>query len=488
LHTAQAKHRLTDFFDAAAAHRGRKVWLRGYYHRRLRALVAGLIDPGLSVLEIGCGSGYLLKAVRPSRAVGIDISRKMVEVAREQHPEYEFLVGDAEDLPVNSTFDSVILSNLVGYLPDVWQAFRELRKVTRAGSRVVVTYYSFLWQPILKLAEWLGLRMRQPEQNWLPSRDIANLLELNGYEVVRMGTDFLVPLNIPILAPLFNRYLARLPGIRQLCLTTYVVARDRDASAERVYAERTCSVIVPTRNEAGNIAPLVKRLPEMGTHTEVIFVDGNSSDGTVENIEEQIRHFAGVRDIRLIHQVPRCEDSGPTQMLSLGKGDAVRKGFDAATGDVLIILDSDLSVAPEDIPKFYQALVEGRGELINGCRLVYPMEKQAMRFLNLLANKVFAALFSWLLDQRIKDTLCGTKALLARDYARIKANRSYFGDFDPYGDFDLMFGAARLSMRIAEIPVRYHARTYGDIKISRFRHGLILLKMSIIAMRKLKFF
>jgi hypothetical protein len=370
----------------------------------------------------------------------------------------------------------------------VWQAFRQLKKVTHSGGLVVVTYYNFLWQPVLKLAEWLGLRARQPEQNWLSTHDLANLLELNGYEVVRVGTDFLFPISIPIIAPFFNRYLARLPGLRQLCLTTYVVARDRDASAARRYAERTCSVIVPTRNEAGNVAPLVERLPEMGSHTEIIFVDGNSSDGTVERIEEQIEKHRGVRDIKLIHQMPRSDDSAPTQMLSLGKGDAVRKGFDAASGEVLIILDSDLSVAPEDISKFFQALVDGRGEMINGCRLVYPMERQAMRFLNLLANKAFAVLFSWLLDQRIKDTLCGTKALLARDYARIKANRDYFGDFDPYGDFDLLFGAARLSMRIKEIPVRYHARTYGEIKISRFRHGLILLKMSLIAMRKLKFF
>jgi SAM-dependent methyltransferase len=486
---ANANDALARFFDAATAHRATMGWLRGFYHRRLRQLVAGLVDPGLSVLEIGCGQGNLLDGLKPSRGVGVDISPKMVAAARERHPEHEFIVGDAEDLPVREAFDAVVMSNLVGYLRDVWQAFRELRKVTHAGSLVVVTYYNFLWQPVLKLAELIRLRAPQPEQNWLSTDDLANLLELNGYEVVRIGTDLLLPLPIPILAPLINRYLARLPVLRALCLTTYVVARDRDASSARACPERTCSVIVPTRNEAGNIEALVERLPEMGSHTEIIFVDGNSTDGTVERIEEQIDKHRGVRDIKLIHQTARSgDDSAPTQMLKLGKGDAVRKGFDAAKGEVLIILDSDLSVAPEDMPKFYQALAEGRSELVNGCRLVYPMQKQAMRFLNLLANKAFAILFSWLLDQRIKDTLCGTKALLARDYARITANRSYFGDFDPYGDFDLLFGAARLSMRIKEVPVRYHARTYGEIKISRFKHGLILLKMSLIAMRKLKFF
>jgi SAM-dependent methyltransferase len=481
---ATPKSQLVERFDSAAADHDKMGWLRGYYHRCLRRLVARLVDRGCSVLELGCATGNLLAELHPSRGVGVDISPAMVEAARRNYPEYEFYVGDAEDLPVGEVFDYVVMSNLAGYLHDVWQAFRQLRRVTHPGSRVVVTYYSFLWQPLLRLAEWLGLRERQPDQNWLSLRDLTNLLQLNGYEVIRTGTDFLLPIPIPVLAPLFNRLLARLPGLRSLCLTVYAVARDCDAPA--THRELTCSVVVPTRNEAGNIAALVERLPEMGAHTEIIFVDGDSRDGTVERIEEQIEKYRGRRDLKLIHQVPRGDGAAPAGMLPQGKGDAVRKGFDAASGEVLIILDSDLSVAPEDIPKFYHAVAESRGELVNGCRLVYPLEKESMRFLNLLANKAFAILFSWVLDQGIKDTLCGTKALRARDYARIKANRSYFGEFDPYGDFDLILGAARASMKIIEIPVRYYPRTYGDIKISRFRHGLILLKMSLIALRKLK--
>jgi glycosyltransferase involved in cell wall biosynthesis len=169
-----------------------------------------------------------------------------------------------------------------------------------------------------------------------------------------------------------------------------------------------------------------------------------------------------------------------------GKVEAVRLGFEAACGEILMILDADLTVAPEELTKFYRAIVERKGELINGTRLVYPMEHQAMRFLNIVGNKVFSVLFSWILEQRVTDTLCGTKVLRRSDYERIKANRSYFGDFDPFGDFDLLFGAAKLSMKITELPIRYRERTYGTTKISRFRHGLLLLRMSAVAIRKLK--
>jgi glycosyltransferase involved in cell wall biosynthesis len=213
----------------------------------------------------------------------------------------------------------------------------------------------------------------------------------------------------------------------------------------------------------------------MGPGTELIFVDGNSSDGTVEEIETVIREYKGPLTLRYIPQGD-----------GKGKGDAVRKGFAAAKNDVLMILDSDLTVPPEDLPKFYRALVQQKGEFINGVRLVYPMEGEAMRFLNLLGNKFFSLALSWVLEQPIKDSLCGTKVLYRSDYDRIAAHRAYFGDFDPFGDFDLLFGAARLNMRIVDLPVRYRARTYGETKIDRFAHGWLLLKMTGFGFAKLR--
>lgn len=464
-----------------------------YYHNDLEKFHTFVIPGNCSVLEIGCGTGDLLNSVRPSRGLGIDINERMVERASRKFPHLEFQIGDAESLEVRERFDYVIMSNLIGSLNDVWRAFRELEKVVHPWSRVVITYYNYLWEPFLRVGERLGFKMPTPIQNWLSLRDIANFLHVNHFEVVNKGYRLLFPKYLPFISATINNVLGKLPGIRKLGVIEYVVARPlTQAKSDGYYS---CSVIIPCRNEVDYISDAVKRVPEMGRFTEIIFVDGHSSDGTVEVIEETIRQHSE-RAIKLIHQIPRNGEKdvfgeeyhrAPNKMLTLGKGDAVRKGFEAATGDILMILDADLTVAPEDLPKFFEAMASGKGEFINGSRLVYPLQKQAMRVLNILGNKIFSLVFTWLLEQPVGDTLCGTKALFRRDYARIKANRKFFGDFDPYGDFDLLLGAAKLNLKIVEMPVRYVRRVYGDVKISRWRHGWLLLKMSCFAIKKLKF-
>jgi len=456
-----------------------------YFHAEVERFVQQQVPPGSSVLHVGCGSGRLLAGLRPRRGVGIDFSHAALMRARERYPELSFIEADAEELPLEAAFDYVVLSDVLGDLVDVWRALRGLTGTLRRGSRIVIVYYNFLWEPILKLAELLGLKRPQLYQNWLALADIANLIDLNGLEVVAEGYRLLLPIRVPLLSSLCNRVLAKLPFVRKLCLLSYAIARP----VPKVVPERilTCSVIIPTRNEAGNVAAAVERTPAMGAHTEIIFVDGDSTDGTVERIEQEMTRYAGTKDIKLIHQVPRGSEGhrGP-KMLRLGKGDAVRKGFAAARGDVLMILDGDLTVAPEDLPMFLTVLAEGRAEVVNGSRLVYPLEKESMRFLNMVANKAFGLVFTWALGQRVKDTLCGTKALRRSDYGKILAAREHFGDFDPFGDFDLLFAAAKSNLRIVDLPIRYHARTYGEVKIQRWRHGLLLARMSWIAVRKLK--
>ncbi len=445
------------------------------YYREIERLATFFIPKGASVLEIGCSTGDLLAAVKPRRGVGIDLSSRAIEIARGKHSQasLDFQVGDAEDLrlPNDEKFDWIIMSDVVGHLDDVWAALRSLRKVMKPESRLFLTYYNFLWEFLLGAAQKAGRAMPVPMQNWLGRQDLENLLELCAFDVVQAGQAVLVPANVPVLGQLANRFLARAPGLRHLSLVQYFVARpawqDRPAPTPL-----TCSVVVPCKNERGNVADIFARTPELGAGTELIFVDGNSDDGTVAEIE---RHLPTRPRTKLIHQ-----GTGK------GKGDAVRKGFAAATGQALFILDADLTVPPEDLPKFYLALAEGTADFVNGSRLVYPMEGEAMRFLNLLGNKFFSLAFTWILNRPIKDTLCGTKVLTTAAYQRIAAGRAYFGDFDPFGDFDLLFGAARAALAIVDVPVRYRARTYGDTKISRFRHGWLLLKMTARAFLKFK--
>ena len=261
------------------------------------------------------------------------------------------------------------------------------------------------------------------------------------------------------------------PVLGWFCLTVFCVARPvrREASSTPVV-----TVVIPARNEAGNIEAAVLRTPVMGASTELIFVEGHSKDNTWAEIQRVAIKYPE-RNIKIMQQTGK------------GKGDAVRLGFAAATGDILMILDADLTMPPEELPKFYDVLASGRAEFANGCRLVYPMDKEAMQFLNLCANKAFGLIFSWLLGQPVKDTLCGTKVVSRAHYGRIAASRGYFGDFDPFGDFDLLFGAAKLNLKIADVPIRYKERTYGSTNIQRWKHGWLLLRMVIFAARKLKF-
>jgi SAM-dependent methyltransferase len=442
-----------------------------YYHERLNHIYQSLIPAGRSVLELGCARGDLLAALRPAVGVGVDFSEEMVRAARKRHPGLRFIHADAHDFELTEKFDVVILSDLVNDLWDVQTVLKNLSQMSGPASRIIINCYSRLWEPVLGLAQRMRLAKPTLYQNWLTVEDISNLLRLADCEVIKRFHEILFPLGVPVVGQLCNRFVVKLWPFKHLALTNFIVARPRP----RVPVGRpSVSVIVPARNEAGNIPDIFARTPKIGESTELVFVEGHSTDNTYEAIETAMRTHPEWR-CKLLRQFGR------------GKGDAVRLGFAEASGDILIILDADLTVPPEDLPRFCDALVSGAGEFINGVRLVYPMEKQAMRFFNLLGNKFFSIAFSWLLGQPIKDTLCGTKVLWKREYEAIAANRAYFGDFDPFGDFDLIFGAVKLNLKITDLPIRYRERTYGTTNIERWKHGWLLLKMMLFAARRIKF-
>ena len=467
------KQDVREYFNQHADKRDKWRKKNSYYHAEIKSLLKFLVPENASVLDIGCSTGDILAVLKPSRGVGIDISPKVIAIAQAKYPHLTFKEADAEHLEVDGKFDYIILTDVIGFFSDVQQAFSQLQKYSHSKTKIIVTYHNYLWEPVMKIAEKFSLKMKNPMQNWLSRADVDNLLYLADFEIVKRGGRLLFPKKIPLLSSFLNHFLAKFPLFRNLCLVNFVVARPKPA-VQPLKPSPSVSVIIPARNEKGNIEAAVKRMPRLGSRTEIIFVEGHSQDNTLEEMQ-RVKNAYPDWEIKVMAQDGK------------GKGDAVRKGFDAATGDILMILDADLTVRPEELPKFYYAIATGAGEFINGSRLVYSMEDQSMRLLNIFGNKFFSMMFSWLLDQRLKDTLCGTKVIWKEDYEKVKAGRAFFGDFDPFGDFDLLFGAAKLNLKIIDLPIRYQARTYGTTNISRFRHGWLLLQMCFFAMKKIKF-
>jgi 2-polyprenyl-3-methyl-5-hydroxy-6-metoxy-1,4-benzoquinol methylase len=468
---AARKHHWNSITDWMIHHKG----LGRYYHRRLSSVYRLNIAPNMQVLEIGCSQGDLLSSVNPSFGVGIDISEKMIEQARSIHPDLHFYVMDALEIDLEATisFDYIILSDILNDLWDIQVVLERIHQYTNSHTRIILNTYSRLWEVPLAIAEKLGLAKPVLYQNWLTIDDIVNLLNLSGYEMVRSWQEILFPIEVPLLTSFCNRFLVKFLPFNLFALTNFIIARPKNAS-EPTEERPSVSIVIPARNEAGNIPCIFENLPRLRCKTEYVFVEGHSKDNTNQVIQEQIDRYPELQCYLY-------------QQTGIGKGNAVREGFDHASGDILMILDADLTVPISTLARFYEAISSGRGDFINGVRLVYPVEKQSMKFLNFLGNKFFSLAFSWLLGQPIKDTLCGTKVLWKSDYERIVKNRAFFGDFDPFGDFDLLLGAAKLGLKILDLPIRYRERTYGTTNIQRWKHGWLLLKMTYFAARRLKF-
>lgn len=441
--------------------------MKTYFYSLLRRYISLFVLPNNTLVEVDPLNSELAGTLPNGRMLW----RNAEAGGNSRTPNPRNISVTPEEMETNPP-DFILISGRIQYERDIQLLLSSVWKLCSADTRLIVTYYSSLWKPLASLASRMKLRDKLPETNWLAHEDVHNLLELENFELVHTDQKVLLPFYVPLMSEFVNRFVAPLPLLRQLCLVNIAVARPKKNGAPK---RPSVSVVVPARNEAGNIENIVRRLPPMGPEDEIIFVEGNSTDDTWQTIQDVASRYQHRMHIQI------------TQQDGKGKGDAVRKGFALARNDILMILDADMTVPPEDLPKFYRAITEEKGEFINGSRLVYPMEKNAMRFFNLLGNKFFALAFSFVLGQRYKDTLCGTKVLTKANYERLQSNRSYFGDFDPFGDFDLIFGAARMGLKIVEVPISYRERVYGDTNISRWRHGAILLAMLLFAAKKIKF-
>jgi SAM-dependent methyltransferase len=457
-----------EYFLALLHHDPRFAGGRRYLRSDVTSVMRRLIPADTRVLEVGVAGGHILASLPNEVRHGIDLLPEAVAMARRLDPAMRIQIGDALEFSSAERYDAIVCDRLVHSVSDVQRMLDNIAAHLEQDGRVYLTCFNFLWGLPLAIAARVGLSEPSPEENWFSESTLDNVFALSGLEPVHFEDRILVPFNVPAL----NTYAARVAPFRHGSLyRTYVLRRRRVHRDEKP----TVSVVIPARNESQNIAGAVSRMPLMGTETEIVFVEGGSSDGTWSEIQRVVASYRGPLRLRAFQQTGK------------GKGDAVRLGFEKATGSMLMILDADLTVPPEELPKFYDVMSSGLADYVHGTRMVYPMEDQAMRFLNKLGNAFFAQAFSFLLDQRIKDTLCGTKVIWKKDYERLARARSYFGELDPFGDFDLIFGACRLNLKIMEIPIRYRSRVYGETNISRFRDGALLLRMTALAARKIKF-
>ncbi len=469
------KDNIRDFYNAIASKR--KKWLsrNKYYHRNLLKYYKTIIPEKSTILELGCGTGNLIGNLSPSFGVGVDISDEMIKIAKENYPSIEFICEDIEELSMDRRFDYIIISGTLGTVENIQLLLRKVLLNAYSDTRIIVDFYNPLWNPVIRFGQKTGLKMPEIIKNWLSVDDMANFLYISGYQVIRRKFMLLFPKNIPVLSYILNRLIGKLPVIRRLSFNQIVIARP-DMTPDNS-ENLSSSVVITCRDEEGNIEGLVTRIPEMGKNTEIIFVEGHSKDNTVEKIMEMIKKYPE-KDIRLLKQK------------GIGQGDAFRYGYDEAKGDLVIWLEADLTTPPEEAYQFWETFITGKGEYINGSRFIYKMERSAMPLLNFLGNRFFGILFTILLKQRFTDTLCGFKAISKKNYLKIRNQIDYFGDFDPFGDFELIFGAIKNNLKVADIPVHYKPRGYGESKayggsfFSFAKHGFLLIRMSWIAFKK----
>lgn len=460
----ERKKQVTCFFDRIAEKYDFWHSKNAYYHREVELFCADTIPRGSRVLEIGCATGDLLNHVAPETGVGIDLSPRMIEAASRKYPHLSWSVTDIEHLECGQPYDHVMMSNLLEFIPDLWSFLSEVKRHTHPQTRLVIFTVNPLWEPFMRLGARLRLRSPETIRNFITRKDLINILRLRGYEITSNGFRLFLPKKIPLLSFWVNQILPRIPGINNLCALQFIVAKPE--LTVRKPLPLSCSVIIPCFNEAENIEECVARIPRMGIRTEVIIVDDGSTDSTRDKAKGIV---GSENEVRVISYTP-----------NKGKATAVRTGIEAACGDVVMILDADMAVMPEELPRFFDVLSEGRAEFVNGTRMIYPLESEAMKFLNFLGNKIFGILLTLIMEQRNTDTLCGTKAFFRKDLASVLRS-----GHDAWGDFDLLFEATRKKLQMAELPVHYKPRQRGYSKMKPFRDGASFLRTCIRGLKTL---
>lgn len=430
-----------------------------YYHRAVRDFFELVVPPGQDVLLVGYDGDWDLAALNPRRGVFLCTDEGVAGPTR-------FARYSGYDLrPIAGTFDYIILKNALGSCPDIGTFLCELSRLCRPETRVIVYSYNYLWKPGLRLAEQLRLKRRGGLQNWLSIRDLNNALTTAGFQRTAVARWQICPFRLLGLGPLVNAVGRFLFFLDWLKLNQFQVFRPLPPAP---LPDESVTICLTCRDERDNIEPIVRAIPELTPAQEILFVEGHSTDGTRAEIERVIQAYPE-KNIRVIGQPGK------------GQGDAIRAGFSQARGNIIILLESDMTSPPENVRYVYEALRRRYAEFLEGSRFIYPLSLQAMPLANQLGNGSFAYFFSWLFGGHLTDVLSGIKAVRKTDFEKIRARWNEWGIDDPFGDFELLFGAVRLGLLCAEQAIHYRPRPYGQTKTRVWYHGYILAKMALNA-------
>jgi len=459
----QGNNYIKIFFNRIAENYERYQKKNFYYHCLIENVYLSSIPSKSTIIDFGCGTGKLLARLNPSKACAIDFSSNMISVAkRSLGNNVKFVCSDFALFSPQEKYDYAIISNTLEYVSDINSLLSKAYDSLNEDGKIIITSVNPVWKLILRVGNKLHIKTPDLEKNFLTNKDVVNFLEVAGFEIIAEGLTGAVPVYIPFISPFLNFLIRELPLLRQFGSIQCVIAKKR-----RLSREYACSVIVPCFNEAGNITTIIQKIPKIGKWTELIFVDDGSQDSTADQVDSSLRD-----DIKI-----RCISYKPNR----GKLYAITAGFHNAKGDILFILDADLAIIPEELRKFYKVMAEGYADFVNGTRFIYPMEGKAMRLLNYFGNKIFCLVVSWIIDQRVSDTLCGSKALFRKDFLHISMGH------DPWGDYDLIFGVAKLKLKMREVAVHYQERKYGKSKMKPLKHTNALLKACFWGLKNIKF-